>query len=248
MIKHFLNTDYDITLKSKPPVETGGLHMPYKGFLLSENSFIERRLDIMSLVQPYAIFASVPPGPNATWIGTQPVNTYEFHYWPNIDWSQDIITPSSGYGEIPQHLWSDYLVQNPEVDETHTFMRRFTVVEAGSEDQFKSAFSGTTLPSTTALRQAINVKQDDNGLFLVISHTADNLFELQVLVNGIPIAPTGKTQISPDFWSIRTYLFLTGSLYVNDIIDIQSKVTNIGVPGSTPEANVAMFTWVMSIY
>ncbi len=185
--------------------------------------------------QPLAIYASIPPAtapiPSPLWVGTQPVVvTNPFTFWPSLDWTGDNITPTSGYGEIPQYLFS-VPQADPAVDTVATFTRRLTVGAIGS------IFSVTTIPP---------------GLYnLSLSHAADNQYSVSVTATllGIPIAltPVGfnTNTPSPLQWrNVKTYEYLAISLVTGDTIDITSTVVNLAAPGFTPDQNPAMFTWI----
>ncbi len=186
--------------------------------------------------QPLAIYASIPPAtppiPGPLWVGTQPVVvTNPFTFWPSLDWTGDNITPTSGFGEIPQYLFS-VPQANPAVDTVATFTRRLTVGAIGS------TFSVTTIPP---------------GLYdLSLSHAADNQYSVTVTATllGIPtvLTPVGfnTNTPSPLQWrNVKTFEYLAISLVTGDTIDITSTVVNLAAPGFTPDQNPAMFTWIM---
>lgn len=186
--------------------------------------------------QPLAIYASIPPAiapiPSPLWVGTQPVVvTNPFTFWPSLDWTGDNITPTSGYGEVPQYLFS-VPQANPAVDTVAAFTRRLTVGAIGS------TFSVTTIPP---------------GVYnLSLSHAADNQYSVTVTTTllGIPtvLTPVGfnANTPSPLQWrDVKTFEYLSLSLVAGDTIDITSTVVNLAAPGFTPDQNPAMFTWIM---
>ncbi len=186
--------------------------------------------------QPIAVYATIPPVlkplPSPLWVGTQPVIvTNPYPFWPSLDWTGDNITPTSGYGEIPQYLFS-VPQADPAVDTIATFTRRLTVGAIGS------VFSITTITP---------------GLYnLSLSHAADNQYSVTVTATlaGIPtvLTPVGfnTNTPSPLQWrDVKTYEYPALSLITGDTIDIASTVVNLAQPGATPDQNPAMFTWIL---
>ena len=186
--------------------------------------------------QPVAIYASIPPAtppiPSPLWIGTQPVVvTDPFTFWPSLDWTGDNITPTSGYGEAPQYLFS-VPQADPAVTTTASFTRRLT---AGTT---AASFSVTTFTA---------------GLYhLIISHAADNQYSLTVTatLDGIAtvLTPAGFNANTPSplqWTNVKTYEYLAISFATGDTLDLASTVVNLAAPGFTPAQNPAMFTWIL---
>ncbi len=189
--------------------------------------------------QPSAVYASIPPStppiPGPLWKGTQPVVvTNPYPTWPNLDWSGDAITPTSGYGEIPQYLFS-VPQADPAVETIATFTRRLTVGAAGS------VYSVTGIPP--------------GPYNFIITHAADNQYSLTITVTpveGTPVtfSPVGYNANTPyplQWRNVKTYEYTGVILATGETIDIISTVVNLAAPDSTPDQNPAMFTWTFQL-
>ncbi len=199
------------------------------------------------MAQPLAIYASIPStdpsGPE--WLVTPPniapvTVANPFPTWPNLDWRVGNITPSSGFGEVPDYLWSV-----PVADVTDGNLKQFTRrLTAGA---LGSAFTATSIPT---------------GVYrLDFAIAADDQYDITVLT-GLPLLPIILSeQPNPVFnfavpgslpwrnvkyFSYGTLIGLTIAL--GNVIDIQVTARNVPqAAGTPPDLNPAMFTWVLQL-
>ncbi len=192
--------------------------------------------------QPLAIFASIPAvvpataGPN--WEGIQPVIVGDaFRFWPNLDWRGGNIVPLSPVTEVPQYLWFTPIA-NPTTTVTAAFTRRWDVTNFGSP------FDTRAIPAGTSYQ-------------IVISSAADDQYSMQLFktspLNVVTIyTPTGvNTSVPPDFpWrNVKTYNYDDVILNPGDILRLMTIATNLAQPpGTPPQDNPAMFSWVMQVF
>ncbi|HEX3047073.1 MAG TPA: hypothetical protein VHY08_20135 [Bacillota bacterium] len=194
------------------------------------------------MAQPLAIYASIPASTGANWLidsgNIAPVTiTTPYPHWPNVDWSDGNIAPSSGYGEIPQYLWS-IPDPDPQDNDPKTFTRRLTVSPV------------ITLPNITQFPTR-------TGRFrFVFSIAVDDEYTFRLLINEKPIPgeepSEGFNLLVPiaDSWrNVKTYSFGAGEKPVmltdGDTLDIQTMVTNLPQPAGY---NPAMVTWVLQMF
>lgn len=198
------------------------------------------------MAQPLAIYASIPASTGAIWLMTAPhvvPDTVQTPHsqWPSVDWSDGNIAPSSGYGEVPQYLWSTP-IPDPNDNTAKTFTRRLT------------ASAASTLPNIMKIPVGGSI---GNNFRLIFSIAADDEYSFQILINGQPIPGEVPTtgynfQVSlPLPWrNVKTYSFGVGvkpvSINDGDNIDIQTTVTNLPQPGGA--GNLAMVTWVLQLF
>jgi hypothetical protein len=198
------------------------------------------------MAQPWAIYASIPASTGAEWLVNPPniapvavVNPYS--YWPNVDWSDGNLNPTSGYGEIPEYLWS-VPVPDPDDNTAKTFTRRIT------------AGTAMTIPNILKLPVGGDI---GNKFRMLLSIAADDEYTFQLLINGSPIpgeVPTTGFNFQVPFplpWrNVKTFSFGTGAqavtLHKGDTLDIQTTVTNL--PQARGIGNLAMVTWTLQIF
>lgn len=198
------------------------------------------------MAQPLAIYASIPGVTGADWL-VHPPNwapvtvATPYAYWPNLDWSDGNIAPSSGYGEIPQYLWSVPL-PDPNDNAPKIFTRRLT------------ASAAITAPNILKIPVGGAV---GNEFRIIFSITADDEYTFQLLINGQPILGEDPTtgfnfQVPlPLPWrNVKTFSFGTGAkpivLQSGDQLGIQTTVTNL--PQALGVSNLAMVCWVMQLF
>jgi hypothetical protein len=198
------------------------------------------------MAQPLAIYASIPAATGAGWLVNPPnlapvTVATPYIYWPNIDWSDGNLNPSSGYGEVPEYLWATS-VPDPSDNSAKTFTRRLT------------ASAAITIPNI--LKIPIG-GQIGNEFRMIMSIAADDEYTFQLLINGRSIlgeVPSTGYNFQVPFplpWkNVKTYSFGTGSrpvtLNQGDTLDIQTTVTNLPLPPGTE--NLAMVTWVLQLF
>jgi hypothetical protein len=192
--------------------------------------------------QPLAIYASIPAATGANWLNTSgnvlPVTVAApYPHWPNVDWSDGNIAPSSGYGEVPQYLWSEP-APNPQDHEPKTFTRRLSVNPVISLPNILQFPAGTR-----AFRLVFSIAADDEYVFrLLINEKAIPGEEDDMGYNlVVPVS---------DAWrNVKTYAFGIGANPVmmkpDDTLDIQTIVTNLPQPSAY---NPAMVTWVLQVF
>ena len=196
--------------------------------------------------QPMAIYASIPASSGANWVTTVPNSspvtvTTPYAQWPNIDWSDGNITPSLGYGEVPQYLWSTP-IPDPNDNAPKSFTRRLT------------ASTQINLPNILKIPVGGSI---GNQFRFIFSIAADDEYTFQILINGQPVAEEVPTtgynfQVPmPLPWrNVKTFSFGLGAKPVTikngDILAIQTTVTNLPQPPGT--SNLAMVTWVLQLF
>ncbi len=196
--------------------------------------------------QPLAIYASIPALTGADWLVAPSLSTpvtvaTPFPCWPNLDWSDGNIAPSSGYGEIPQYLWSTP-IPDPADNSPKIFSRRLTastVLESPNSQKF---------PIGGAIGHRFR---------MIFSIAADDEYTFQLFLNEQPLpreAPvTGsnsRTPIPLPWTNVKTFTFGLGVVPITfsdgDRLTVQTTVTNLP---QAPEANnLAMFTWVLQLF
>lgn len=195
--------------------------------------------------QPFAIYASIPASSGANWL-TNPPNTVPvtvttpYSQWPSVDWSDGNISPLSGYGEVPQYLWS-VPVPDPNDSVSKTFTRRLI------------ANSVNSLPNIMKIPVGGSV---GNEFSLIFSIAADDEYTFQLLINDQPllgeIPTTGynfQVPLPMPWRNVKTYSYGVGAKPVTinngETLDIQTTVTNLPQPGP---GNLAMVTWVLQLF
>lgn len=198
------------------------------------------------MAQPLAIYASIPASTGADWLTNPPSSApvtviTPFQYWPSIDWSDGNITPSSGYGEIPQYLWSTS-IPDPIDNAPKIFTRRLIAsTEFAAPNISKIPVGGPI----------------GNRFRFIFSIAADDEYTFQLLINGqsIPgeVPTTGfnfEVPMPLPWRNVKTFSYGTGAkpitLNNQDQLDIQTTVTNLPQPLGV--ANLAMVTWVLQLF
>jgi len=198
------------------------------------------------MAQPLAIYASLPVSTGAEWLVNPPnmlpvAVATPYIYWPNIDWSDGNLDPSSGYGEVPEYLWATP-IPDPNDNSPKTFTRRLT------------ASAGVTMPNILKIPVGGVI---GNDFRMILSIAADDEYTLQMHINGQPIpgeVPTTGYNFQiplPLPWkNVKCYSFGLGSkaitLNSGDQLDIQTTVSNLPQPPGTE--NLAMVTWVLQLF
>jgi hypothetical protein len=185
--------------------------------------------------QPKAIYASVPPlnGVGPEWVGTQPVIVANpFPFWPNLDWTGDNIgmPPITEYTEVPQYLWLQP-VADPVNTVSGTFTRRWT----GTGNN--TGFTPRTI--------------EENEYDIVLYIAADDQYNFSLRRNGVILDPTGINTNVPlglPWRNVKTYEYERVDINCHTILELEVVATNIGLgPGTLPDNNPAMFTWVIQL-
>jgi hypothetical protein len=191
----------------------------------------QRREVVMA--HPRAIYASKAPSSFGApvWLddslNSVPVVYREsYKFWPDLNWLGNLTADNAPmeFGlELPDYSWSDPIVVNPVEGETHHFTREWQVKG--------EIFTTTIIPP--------------GNFLVVITHAADDQYQMNLTVDHRTLNPIGEKLGS---WrNVCTYLYGL-QLNENDRINLTSVVTNLAQPGSTPENNPAMFTWLMKVY
>jgi hypothetical protein len=191
--------------------------------------------------QPQVIYASQNPldsSPN--WGATVPTKVPDdiaFSFWPNLVLSGNNITVTSGPFEPAQYLFSSTF--QPGITQTFTFTR-----------QWAAAF-GSFTPS------AINATTDAAGTAysVVLTHAADNIYTATLMkvsaAGNITYTPVLTNLLNvPDAnqWrNVKTVEYAV-TIAAAETLQLETVVTNIGLPGSTSLTNPGMFTWTLQLY
>lgn len=195
------------------------------------------------MAQPLAIFASIPSSDpeNPIWdqhLGILPV-VYQKPYtnWPLLDWTNNLIeeyTPLI-YGEEPSFLWAHPQVLDPNVGESYTFVRKWTI---GNEE---TLFDSRRIPS--------------KDLIAVVSFAADDNYSIGFFIGGVEkgdlLSPIGANRVQKDSWrNVRTFVYHLNLKCAESGSEVAfvAEVTNIPLPKGISKSNPAMFTWVMQIF
>ncbi len=196
--------------------------------------------------QPLAIYASIPFQAGADWLASPAHSTpvaveTPFSFWPSLDWSDGNLVPSSGYGEIPQYLWSTP-VPDPNDNAPKLFTRRLV------------ASAGLAAPNITKFPVGDATGNDFRFIFSI---AADDEYTAQLLLNG-QLLPREQPATGFNFqvplplpWrNVKTYSYGLGATPITlkdgDRLDIQTTVTNLPQPQGA--GNLAMVTWVLQIF
>jgi hypothetical protein len=184
---------------------------------------------MLEMSQPLMLYASANPLNGGNWSPTPTVvpDDIEFSLWPNLNAGGDNINPTSGVKETPDYLFSDTFT--PTLTQSFTFTRSWSITGA--------SFTATAIPAAT--------------YNIVLTHAADNLYTA-TLVNGSTILdPVISNQNNvPDVnqWrNAKTIAYSCVGL-TSGTFELQTQVTNLGISGSTPQSNPAMFTWTLGLY
>ncbi len=191
------------------------------------------------MVRPQAIYASIPcvcSADTPLWLNepgfsipTALEQPYEF--WPDLNWLGNLVddtSPTVYDLETPQYLWAHPVVQDPQNGETHTFVRGWKTNE--------TTFNASNIPPGEYL--------------VVISHAADDQYEMRLAINNCLQFPVGSNSFipAPLTWrNVSTYVSRF-CLTPCDLLTLTSIVTNDPQPNGTSQSNLAMFTWIMQVY
>jgi hypothetical protein len=186
------------------------------------------------MAQPLMLYASTNPfnggnwSVNSTFTPTVVPTGNTFQFWPNLNEGGDNINPTSGVKEPPDYLYT------PTFDSTtntnYTFTRSWTITGV--------SFTATEIPAGT--------------YNIVLTHAADNLYTATLVNGSTTLDPVISNQNNvPDVnqWrNAKTIAYSCVGLVDNTTFALRTDVTNLGIAGSTPQSNPAMFTWTLGIY
>ena len=190
------------------------------------------------MARPKAIYASIPADSEVkpVWLDA-PAFSLPVVYrqpclnWPDLNWLGDFAGnngPLEYALEVPEYLWSDPVVRDPIAGETHTFCRRWDIEG--------SCFTGAAMP--------------EGDYLVVITHAADDQYEVYLEVQGMPLHPIGGNFFCPGNTSWRNIKTLVYRIILvpDDKLTLTTTVTNNPQPNGTTMSNPAMFSWIMQVF
>ena len=183
--------------------------------------------------QPLAIYVSNAAKGN--WAqGILPVKvTNPFKFWPNLNWQKGNINPLLYQEGGPQYLWVSPTAE-PVFTTEFTFIRLW-------EGSLESSFTDKLIPFGT--------------YDIIISHAADDLYSMRLVLNGTHQDPQGGdiSTPSPRPWrNVATFRYqvslIPSGSFPTPTLSLFTFAKNIGFKSGTIQNNPGMFTWTMQIF